>query len=123
MLVLDISLVPKYGEFYDESRPIRYAVETVRFPILEPYLPEKVILDDTFDDFVPETAKTQDIRDQSTGALSTISGPGSPTTTQVTISDELNQRLLSIENSLSGLSSLPSLAASMKELVEILKAK
>lgn len=106
---------PEYGEFYEETRPIRYAVEMVGFPPLEPYIPKEVILDDTFDDFLPETAKNP----QSTGALSAISGPGSPTT-QFAISDELNQRLLSIENSLS---SLPSLAASMRELVEILKAK
>ncbi|KAE9402486.1 hypothetical protein BT96DRAFT_937140 [Gymnopus androsaceus JB14] len=37
---------PEYGDFYKETRPIRYAVETVKFPELAPYVSQELILDD-----------------------------------------------------------------------------
>ncbi|KAF5392352.1 hypothetical protein D9757_001585 [Collybiopsis confluens] len=102
---------PQYGEFFDETRPIRYAKETVRFPTLDPYVLEPVVLDDTFDDFVPEVLPPS-ISLPPTAATTAIPSAG-----QLVIPEAVNQRLASIDNSLSRL------ATSIEQLVEILKAR
>ncbi|KAF9072636.1 hypothetical protein BDP27DRAFT_1445624 [Rhodocollybia butyracea] len=55
---LGYAACPEYCEFYDEMRPIRYATEMIKFPELDPYVASPVILDDEFDDFVPEVPDT-----------------------------------------------------------------
>ncbi|KAF9072638.1 hypothetical protein BDP27DRAFT_1360947 [Rhodocollybia butyracea] len=71
---------PEYGEFYNETRPIRYAIEMIKFPKLDPYVASPVIMDDEFDDFVPEVQKVPD----------TVQ-TGSPT--PVAAADGLNSRM------------------------------
>jgi len=104
---------PEYGDFYKETRPVRYAVETVKFPELAPYVSQELILDDKFDDFVPEVPKPA----VSAPAVAAPGAGSGGVPSQLVIPDELNQRLMSIDNSLSRL------ATSMEQLVEILKAK
>ncbi|KAF9072641.1 hypothetical protein BDP27DRAFT_1417986 [Rhodocollybia butyracea] len=70
---------PEYGDFYNETRPIRYATEMVKFPELDPYVATPVILDDEFDDFVPEVQKVPD----------TVQSDSS---TQAVVLDEINKR-------------------------------
>ncbi|KIK62615.1 hypothetical protein GYMLUDRAFT_260305 [Collybiopsis luxurians FD-317 M1] len=129
---------PEYGDFYDETRPIRYAKETVKFPELEPYVaPPPPLLDDQFDDVPPEESKAV-----AGSAPSSAAGAGS--FAQLVIPEELNQRLASIGDSLSRLPSMDNslsrlasiddtlsslndnlsrLGTSIAQLVEILKAK
>ncbi|KAF5392307.1 hypothetical protein D9757_001552 [Collybiopsis confluens] len=113
---------PEYGDFYDDARPIQYASETTSFPKLDPYISESVLLDDDFDDIVPEVQKAS-----SPAAIG-------PTTPSVAIPDELTRRLASIDLSLSRLASIDKSLSSMNEniarlgtsieqLVEILRSK
>ncbi|KAJ3725669.1 hypothetical protein DFJ43DRAFT_1041470 [Lentinula guzmanii] len=96
---------PDYGGFYEESRPIRYATEVATFPTLPPHISSPIILDDEFDALVPDEA----------WPLSKTSGVGPPS--QSAISDEVQQRLASIDNNLSRL------AIAMEQLVEIMKTR
>ncbi|KIK62655.1 hypothetical protein GYMLUDRAFT_242796 [Collybiopsis luxurians FD-317 M1] len=120
---------PEYGEFYDETRPIQYAAETVEFPKLEPYIPDTPLPDDDLDDAVPDAPKA------TAAAITSTSAVANPSA-QVAVAEpeELKQRLVSIDNSLThigdNLSKLPSienslsrLATSFEQFVEILKAK
>lgn len=101
---------PEYGDFYNKTCAIHYAVETIRFPVLEPYASPEVILDDTFDDFVLEVPKPIAVVPS---GLPSLIGTGLPA--QLVVPEELNQCLTSIDNSLS------CLATSIEQLVEILK--
>ncbi|KAJ3994813.1 hypothetical protein F5050DRAFT_1771633 [Lentinula boryana] len=96
---------PDYGGFYEESRPIRHAMEVATFPRLPPHVSSPIILDDQFDVLVPDEG----------WPLSKISGVGPPS--QSAISDEVQQRLASIDNILSRL------AIAMEQLVEIMKTR
>ncbi|KAJ4501218.1 hypothetical protein C8R41DRAFT_806363 [Lentinula lateritia] len=93
---------PDYGGFYEESRPIRYAKEVIKFPELKPYVPSRILLDDEFDNFVSSEALKPTV---------------ASSMTQSAIPDEVLQRLVSIDNSLSRL------AISIELLVEIMKTK
>ncbi|KAJ4480143.1 hypothetical protein J3R30DRAFT_2586777 [Lentinula aciculospora] len=97
---------PEYGGSYDESRPIRYAKEVSQFPELNPSVVFRpIVLDDELDDSVPETSQATSM------ALNT------GLSSQLASSNELQQRLASIDNNLSRL------AISMEQLVEIMKNK
>ncbi|KIK62652.1 hypothetical protein GYMLUDRAFT_507321 [Collybiopsis luxurians FD-317 M1] len=118
---------PDYGEFFDETRPIQYATEMVQFPDLEPYVaPPPPLLDDQFDD-LPVASNAAAAGSASLGA---IIGPAA----QLAMPEELNQRLVSIDDRLSKLASIDDnlstlnqniarLGASIEQLVEILKAE
>ncbi|KAF8999268.1 hypothetical protein BDQ17DRAFT_756056 [Cyathus striatus] len=80
-------LCPEYGQVIDTPRNIRYATENAKLPELEPYTVPSFALDDTFDDVGSE------------GQSPVAAAPN--TGIQFGISDELNRRLSSIDNSLS----------------------
>ncbi|KIK55359.1 hypothetical protein GYMLUDRAFT_1018296 [Collybiopsis luxurians FD-317 M1] len=102
----------------NETRPIQYATEMTKFPGLEPYAPSlPPLLDDQFDDVVPETPKT------AAGAVNSSYGVAG-SSTQLTIPEELNQRLTSIDHNLSSIKdSLSRIATSFEQFVETLKSK
>lgn len=80
---------PEYG-VVNETRPIQYAAERVQLPDFEPYAADDVVSDDTIDDIIPEPPEPA-------VPLSVIS--------QV-LSNDLNQRLASIDKNLSRLPSI-----------------
>ncbi|GJJ15629.1 hypothetical protein Clacol_009907 [Clathrus columnatus] len=82
-------LCPEYGDAVDEIRPIQLAREKATLPNLQPYTEPKIISDDEVDEFTPEPPK-----------------PAIPNGTHATaqllaVPDTLNQRLTSIDGSLS----------------------
>ncbi|KAF5352246.1 hypothetical protein D9757_012504 [Collybiopsis confluens] len=123
---------PQYGEFFDEMRPIEYAKEIVQFPTLDPWVPlEPVLLDDEFDDFVPEAVPPPSL--PAGDGVPAVAVDGSSTSAaQPVIPVEANQRLPSIDNRHlqqiatsieQNNNSLARIAASLEQLVEILKVK
>ncbi|KAF9065862.1 hypothetical protein BDP27DRAFT_1269169 [Rhodocollybia butyracea] len=98
---------PDYGEFYDETRPIRYATEVVKFPDIEPVVDSPIAQDDELDDVVPDAR----------GAPNAVHGTSSGSSAQFGVPGELNKRLESIDNNLSRL------AGALEQLVQILKTK
>jgi hypothetical protein len=98
-------LCPDYGNIINETRPISYAIETVKLPPLEPYPVQEIVLDDTLDDFKPP------IPPKSTSPTSDASsGSGSASFIPV----ELNSRLVSID------SNLARIADALERLVAVL---
>jgi hypothetical protein len=95
-------LCPNYGDIINESRPIRYALETVKLPDLEPFLAPEVVTDDTVDDVVPEPPKP---------AAESTAPSGS--SAQMVLPEDLNRRLTSIESNLSRI------ATALEQLVDI----
>jgi hypothetical protein len=87
-------LCPSYGDSPKASRPIRYAVENVKLPELEPYVVQSLPTDDEADDFVPEPpAPDRPIN----GTNASATAPGG----QLVISENLERRLTSIDSNLS----------------------
>jgi hypothetical protein len=85
-------LCPDYENGAKKLRPISYAVEQVKFPDLEPFTAPEFPADDTVDDVVqdpPQPAKG-----------STLTAPSTVPPLQVIPSQELTQRLASIDSSL-----------------------
>lgn len=103
---LGYALCPDYGDRIDESRSIRYAVEQVKLPDLEPFTTEEFAADDTVDDIIPEPPKP-------TAESTPVITPGA-SSSQVILSHDLNQRLASID------SSLLRIATAVEQLVGIL---
>ncbi|KAF5392312.1 hypothetical protein D9757_001613 [Collybiopsis confluens] len=126
---------PQYGEVLDEERPIQYANELVQFPTLDLYVPEPVMLDDEFDDFVPEAVPPPPPPTLPAGVETSAVGVGGNTTStsaaQLVIPDDVRQRLISIDDSLSRQAatsieqntSLARIAVLLEQLIENLKAK
>ena len=102
-------LCPEYGNIINETRPISYATEIVKFPSLEPYPVQEVVLDDTLDDFKPPVTPKPT---SPTGTSDATSGFGLASATG--IPEELNNRLVSIDSSLSRI------ADALERLVAIL---
>ena len=102
-------LCPEYGNIINETRPISYATEIVKFPSLEPYPVQEVVLDDTLDDFKPPVTPKPT---SPTGTSDAPSGFGLASATG--IPEELNSRLVSIDSSLSRI------ADALERLVAIL---
>ncbi|KAF5364595.1 hypothetical protein D9758_005586 [Tetrapyrgos nigripes] len=97
---------PEYGEVINEKRPTSYAEEKVSFPDLDPLVEESTSWDDTVDDKIeapPSAAPTATLAPTAAG--------------QLAIPEELTQRLVSIDTSLSRL------ATAIEQLVEIMKSK
>ena len=95
---------PNYGEPINETRSIRYALERVKLPDLEPFVVQEVVTDDTVDDDVVPEPATESVP----AVLSTA--PAAP----IVVSGDLNTRLASIDSNLSRI------ATAVEKLVEIL---
>ncbi|TFK31277.1 hypothetical protein BDQ12DRAFT_217762 [Crucibulum laeve] len=99
---------PDYGNPINRVRPIHYAIEKAKFPDLAPFNEPSFVTDDKVDDYVPEPPKP---------ANPPVGNGAAVAAGQVVISAELNQRLTSIDSSLSRI------ATALELLVEKLAAK
>jgi hypothetical protein len=90
MACLGYVLCPEYGDVIDECRDIKYAFERVKFPQLESLAVQDVINEDNIDDFIPDSSHPH------------LQGtPGASSGPQSVIPETLNERLTSIDSSLS----------------------
>ncbi|KAF8507522.1 hypothetical protein BU17DRAFT_57364 [Hysterangium stoloniferum] len=107
-------LCPDYGDITDEVRPIRCATEKIKLPELEPYSMPDIVADDTIDDNVPEPPKPPQA---SIPLAANGTSPHGPTTTQLSVSDDLTRRLNSIDTNLSRI------ATALEQLVYSLRTR
>ena len=107
MACLGYVLCPEYGDVIDEPCDIRYAVEKVKLPDLEPFVVQDAAYEDSVDDFVPGPPN-----------LPLQASIGEPATTvaasphQLVVSEDLHVRLTSID------SNLARIATAMERLVD-----
>ncbi|KAF8586329.1 hypothetical protein K439DRAFT_1556403 [Ramaria rubella] len=107
-------LCPDYGDIIDETRPIYYASEKVKLPDFEPYIAPEFVIDDTFDDFIPEPPK---LAPEPVNSI--MSGSPAPL-----VGSEHLDRRASIDSNLALLhSDLTRVAAALERLVDILDKK
>jgi hypothetical protein len=106
-------MCPVYGKRYSgkETRIIRYASEKVKLPPLKPFPTPEYATDDTVDDVVPDPPKPAVV------PAGITAGETSTSSSQIVISQELNQRLTSID------SSLLRIAAALEQVVGVLAKK
>jgi hypothetical protein len=98
--LLGYVLCPNYGDVVNETRPIRYALETIKLPNFEPFVEQEIVIDDTGDDITPEIEKPS-------------AGPPA-SASQMVVSGDLSRRLASIDSSLSRI------ALAVEQLVNIM---